>query len=208
MPEQFKALQGFKDILPDEQPYWRMVERVATEVANLYGYRRIETPILEETTLFARTTGEGTDIVEKEMYSFDDRPDKEGNHANLTLRPEGTAGVVRAYLEHGMFQLAQPVKLYYLNEPMFRHEKPQAGRLREHHQFGCEALGDGDPAIDAEMIALLYDFYAHLGLKHIRVFINSIGDGNCRPQYIEILKGACLTAKSLRISRRLLLHLR
>ena len=188
MPEQFKALQGFKDILPDEQPYWRMVEQVAIEVANLYGYRRIETPILEETAVFARTSGEGTDVVEKEMYSFDDRPDKEGNSTNLTLRPEGTAGAVRAYLEHGMFQQAQPVKLYYLSEPMFRHEKPQAGRVREHHQFGCEALGDGDPAIDAEMIALLYDFYAHLGLKHIRVFINSIGDGNCRPQYIEILK--------------------
>lgn len=188
MPEQFKALQGFKDILPDEQPYWHMVERVAIEVATLYGYRRIETPVLEETALFARTSGEGTDIVEKEMYSFDDRPDKEGNRTNLTLRPEGTAGVVRAYLEHGLFQQAQPVKLYYLNEPMFRHERPQAGRVREHHQFGCEALGDDDPAIDAEMIALLYDFYAHLGLKHIRVFINSIGDGNCRPQYIEILK--------------------
>ena len=188
MPEQFKALQGFKDILPDEQPYWRMVERIALEVANLYGYRRIETPILEETALFARTSGEGTDVVEKEMYSFDDRPDKEGNRTNLTLRPEGTAGAVRAYLEHGMFQQAQPVKLYYLNEPMFRHEKPQAGRVREHHQFGCEALGDGDPAIDAEMIALLYDFYALLGLKQIRVFINSIGDGNCRPQYIELLK--------------------
>src|SRR5690348_11039041 len=113
MPEQFKALQGFKDILPDEQPYWRMVERVAIEVANIYGYRRIETPIVEETALFARTTGEGTDIVEKEMYSFDDRPDKEGNRTNLTLRPEGTAGTVRSYLEHGMFQLAQPVKLYY-----------------------------------------------------------------------------------------------
>jgi histidyl-tRNA synthetase len=122
------------------------------------------------------------------MYSFDDRADKEGNRTNLTLRPEGTAGVVRAYLEHGMFQQAQPVKVYYLNEPMFRHDKPQAGRVREHHQFGCEALGDGDPAIDAEMIGLLYDFYARLGLKHIRVFINSIGDGNCRPQYIEILK--------------------
>jgi histidyl-tRNA synthetase len=188
MSEQFRALQGFKDILPADQPYWRMVERVAVEVASLYGYRRIETPILEETALFARTTGEGTDIVEKEMYSFDDRPDKEGNRTNLTLRPEGTAGTVRAYLEHGMFQLAQPVKLYYLNEPMFRHEKPQAGRVREHHQFGCEALGDGDPAIDAEMIASLYDFYARLGLKHVRVFINSIGDENCRPQYIEILK--------------------
>jgi histidyl-tRNA synthetase len=188
MPEQFKALQGFKDILPDEQLYWRMVERLAIEVANLYGYRRIETPVLEETAVFLRTSGEGTDIVEKEMYSFDDRADKEGKRTNLTLRPEGTAGVVRAYLEHGMFKLAQPVKLYYLNEPMFRHDKPQAGRLREHNQFGCEALGDGDPAIDAEMISLLYDFYARLGLKNTRVFINSIGDGNCRPQYIEILK--------------------
>ena len=188
MPEQYKALQGFKDILPDEQPYWRMVERDAIEVATLYGYKRIETPVLEETAVFLRTAGEGTDIVEKEMYSFDDRADKEGNSTNLTLRPEGTAGVVRAYLEHGMFQQAQPIKVYYLNEPMFRHEKPQAGRVREHHQFGCEALGDGDPAIDAEMIALLYDFYTRLGLKYIRVFINSIGDGNCRPQYIEILR--------------------
>ena len=99
MPEQYKALQGFKDILPDERPYWRMVERVAIEVANIYGYRRIETPLLEETAIFLRTSGEGTDIVEKEMYTFDDRPDKEGNRTSLTLRPEGTAGVVRAYLE-------------------------------------------------------------------------------------------------------------
>jgi histidyl-tRNA synthetase len=188
MPEQYKALQGFKDILPDERPYWSMVEQVAIEVANLYGYRRIETPLLEETAIFLRTSGEGTDIVEKEMYTFDDRPDKEGNRTSLTLRPEGTAGVVRAYLEHGMFKLTQPVKLYYLNEPMFRHDKPQAGRVREHHQFGCEAIGDSDPAIDAEMIGLLYQFYARLGLKHIRVFINSIGDRNCRPQYIERLK--------------------
>jgi len=188
MPEQYKALQGFKDILPDEQPYWRVVERVAVEVANLYGYRRIETPILEETAVFLRTSGVGTDIVEKEMYSFDDWADKEGNRVNLTLRPEGTAGVVRAYLEHGMFKLPQPVKLYYLNEPMFRHDKPQAGRVREHHQFGCEALGDEDPAIDAEMIGLLYQFYTRLGLKYIHVFINSIGDQNCRPQYIERLR--------------------
>jgi len=188
MPEQYKALQGFKDILPDEQPYWRVAERVAVEVANLYGYRRIETPILEETAVFLRTSGVGTDIVDKEMYSFDDWADKEGNRVNLTLRPEGTAGVVRAYLEHGMFKLPQPVKLYYLNEPMFRHDKPQAGRVREHHQFGCEALGDEDPAVDAEMIGLLYQFYTRLGLKYIRVFINSIGDRNCRPQYIERLR--------------------
>ena len=188
MPEHYKALQGFKDVLPDEQPYWRFVERTAAEVAQLYGYRRIETPLVEETAVFRRTSGEGTDIVDKEMYSFDDRADKEGRALNLSLRPEGTAGVVRAYLEHGMFKLPQPVKLYYMSEPMFRHDKPQAGRYREHHQFGCEALGETDPAIDAEMIGLLYQVYTRLGLQHIRVYINSIGDRNCRPQYIEILK--------------------
>ncbi len=106
MPEQYRALQGFKDVLPDEQPYWGLIEKTAVEVAELYGYRRIETPTVEETSLFSRTTGEGTDIVDKEMYSFNDRPDKEGRSTNLSLRPEGTAGVVRAYLEHGMFQLA------------------------------------------------------------------------------------------------------
>lgn len=188
MPEHYRALQGFKDVLPDEQPYWRFVEQTAAEVAHLYGYRRIETPLLEETAVFRRTSGEGSDIVDKEMYSFDDRADKEGRALNLSLRPEGTAGVVRAYLEHGMFKLPQPVKLYYMSEPMFRHDKPQAGRYREHHQLGCEALGETDPAIDAEMIGLLYQVYTRLGLKHIRVYINSIGDRNCRPQYIEALK--------------------
>src|SRR5947209_19536874 len=161
MPEQYKALQGFKDILPDERPYWRLVEQVAATVAENYGYRRIETPTLEETAVFLRTSGEGTDIVDKQMYSLEDRADSEGKHTSLTLRPEGTAGVVRAYLEHGMFQLAQPVKVYYF-ESMFRHDKPQAGRVREHHQFGCEALGLEDPAIDAEIIALLYQFYTEL----------------------------------------------
>jgi len=187
MPEQYRALQGFNDILPDEQSYWRLIENTAVQVAELYGYRRIETPMLEETSLFRRTTGEGTDLVEKEMYSFDDRPDKEGKYDNLTLRPEGTAGVVRAYLEHGLFKWPQPVKLYYISA-MFRHEKPQAGRYREHHQFGCEALGESDPAIDAEIIALLYQFYTQLGLKGIRIELNSIGDQNCRPAYIERLK--------------------
>ncbi len=186
MPE-YKTLQGFRDILPDEQAYWFFVEQTAIEVARIYGYRRIETPILEETSVFHRTVGEGTDIVEHEMYNFDDRADKEGNRTNIALRPEGTAGIVRAYLEHGMFKLPQPVKLFYFG-PFFRRERPQAGRFREHHQFGCEALGDGDPAIDAEMIGLLYQFYTTLGMKHVRVFINSIGDNNCRPQYIEILK--------------------
>ena len=188
MPQQYKALQGFKDILPDEQPYWRLVENIAVEVAETFGYRRIDTPTLEETSLYRRTSGEGTDVVEKEMYSFNDRPDKEGRSTNLTLRSEGTAGVVRAYLEHGMVKLAQPVKLYYLSVPVFRHDKPQAGRLREHHQFGCEALGSEDPAIDAEIIGLIYQIYTRLGLKGMRVRLNSIGDANCRPQYIETLK--------------------
>ena len=154
MPE-YKTLQGFRDILPDEQAYWFFVEQTAIKVAQLYGYQRIETPLLEETSVFHRSVGEGTDIVEHEMYSFDDRADKEGNRTNISLRPEGTAGTVRAYLEHGLFKLPQPVKLFYFG-PFFRREKPQAGRFREHHQFGCEVLGDGDPAIDAELIGLLY----------------------------------------------------
>lgn len=188
MPQQYKALQGFKDILPEEQPYWRLVEKVAVEVAETFGYRRINTPTLEETSLYRRTSGEGTDVVEKEMYSFDDRPDKEGHRTNLTLRSEGTAGVVRAYLEHGMFQQVQPVKLYYLSAPVFRHDKPQAGRLREHHQFGCEALGEEDPAVDAEIIGLLHQVYRQLGLTDVRVRLNSIGDSNCRPRYIDTLR--------------------
>jgi histidyl-tRNA synthetase len=188
MPEQYRALQGFKDILPDEQPYWRLIENVAAEIASLYGYQRIETPLVEETSVFRRTAGEGTDIVEHEMYSFDDRADKEGRRQNISLRPEGTASVVRAYLEHGMFTLAQPVKLFYLSLPIFRRERPQAGRLREHHQFGCEALGEEDPVIDAELIEMLYQIYTRIGLKNIRININSIGDQNCRPQYIEKLK--------------------
>lgn len=188
MPVLYRALQGFSDILPEDQPYWRFFENVASHVAELYGYRRIETPTLEETAVYRRTAGEGTDIVEKEMYSFEDRADKEGHRTSLTMRPEGTAGVVRAYLEHGMFKLPQPVKLYYMSVPIFRHDKPQAGRYREHHQFGCEALGDNDPAIDAEMIALLYQVYSELGLTGIRLQLNSIGDQNCRPQYIERLQ--------------------
>ena len=188
MRGQYKALQGFKDILPEEQAYWRLLEQTIMAVTQTYGYRRIDTPTLEETAVYRRTSGEGSDVVEKEMYSFDDRADKEGNRTNLTLRPEGTAGVVRAYLEHGLFRLPQPVKLYYVRVPMFRHDKPQAGRYREHHQFGCEALGEHDPAVDAEMIGLLYQVYSQLGLKDIHAHINSIGDQNCRPQYIEILK--------------------
>jgi histidyl-tRNA synthetase len=188
MPAQYRALQGFRDILPEEQPYWRFVEETAVAVAELYGYRRIETPILEETGVFLKTSGETSDVVEHQMYTFEDRSGKEGRGQSLTLRPEGTAGVVRAYLEHGLFKLPQPVKLYYLSEPMFRHERPQSGRYRQHHQFGCEALGESDPAIDAELIALLYQVYRRLGLQGIRVHLNSIGDPACRPVYIEALR--------------------
>nr|BBH89283.1 histidine--tRNA ligase [Thermosporothrix sp. COM3] len=188
MPEQFRALQGFRDILPDEQPYWRYFEQVATEVATLFGYRRIDTPLLEETAVFRRTSGESSDIVTKEMYTFDDRPDKEGRRQSITLRPEATASVMRAYIEHGMFKLPQPVKLFYLDMAMFRRERPQAGRYRQHHQFGCEAIGEEDPALDAEIIGLLHELFTRLGLKHIRASINSIGDQNCRPQYVELLK--------------------
>jgi len=184
----FSTPRGTQDILPEDWPYWTLVMETAGQVAELYGYRRIETPLIEETAVFRKTVGEGTDIVDREMYNFDDKPDKEGHSQNITVRPEGTAGVVRAYLEHGMFRQQLPVKLYYLSAPMFRHEKPQAGRYREHHQFGCEAIGESDPAIDAEMIGLLYQMYTQLGLKHIRVNINSIGDSNSRPEYIKILQ--------------------
>ncbi len=177
----YKAVAGTQDILPDEQPYWRLVEQVVEDVARLYGYQKIVTPTFEETAVFQRGVGEGTDIVEKEMYSFEDR----GGDA-LTLRPEGTAGVVRAYLEHGLFMKPQPVKLYYV-EPMFRYERQQRGRYREFNQFGFEALGETDPAVDAEIIALLMQIYARLGLRGLELHLNSIGDKVCRPRYVQAL---------------------
>src|SRR5262249_49373260 len=136
----------------------------------------------EETGVYARGVGAGTDIVEKEMYTFKDRSDN-----SLTLEPEGTAGVVRAYLEHSMNNLPQPVKLFYLRVPIFRYERPQKGRYRQHHQFGCEALGEADPARDAEMISLLWEVYRQLGASEIIINLNSIGDQNCRPAYIQRL---------------------
>ncbi len=178
----YKAVAGTLDILPDQQPYWQMVEQTVERVMRLYGFGRIDTPTFEETPVFQRAVGEGTDIVEKEMYSFEDRG---GEH--LTLRPEGTAGVVRAYLEHGLFMKPQPVKLYYVRVPMFRYERQQRGRYREHHQFGCEALGETDPAVDAEIIAVLMTIYRELGLRDLELHLNSIGDRVCRPRYVEAL---------------------
>jgi len=151
-------------------------------VCQLYGYERIDLPIFEDSQLFVRSVGEGTDIVEKEMYTF---ADKGGN--SLTLRPEGTASVCRAYLERGMHNLPQPVKLYYIG-PIFRYERPQAGRYRQHYQFGYEAIGDGTPAVDAEVIEMAWQFLLSLGLQRLLLYINSIGCKQCRPAYLTALK--------------------
>jgi histidyl-tRNA synthetase len=151
-------------------------------VSRLYGYRRIDSPTFEETGLFSRSVGQETDIVEKEMYTFADKGGKK-----ITLRPEGTASVCRAYLEHGLHNQPQPVKLYYLAS-IFRYERPQSGRLREHHQFGCEAIGDDDPALDAEVIDMAWQFFQSLDLRRLSLQLNSIGCKQCRPGYLTILK--------------------
>ena len=178
----FQAPRGTADRLPEEQKYWRYIEGKAVELTRRYGYGRIDSPIFEDSGLFIRSVGEGTDIVEKEMYVFEDR-----GGDSLTLRPEGTAPVCRAYLEHGLHNLPQPVRMYYFC-PVFRFERPQAGRFRQHHQFGIEAIGDADPSVDAEVIELAWQFVTSLGLREIDLFVNSIGDPDCRPGYIEELR--------------------
>jgi len=177
----FRAPRGTTDLLPQEQKYWRFIESKAMEIARRYGYGRIDTPVFEDSDLFVRSVGEGTDIVEKEMYTFEDR-----GGDNVTLRPEGTAPVCRAYLEHGMHNLPQPVRMYYFC-PVFRYERPQAGRFREHHQFGVEALGDADPSVDAEVVELAWQLVLSLGLKDLSLFLNSVGDYQCRPAYVSLL---------------------
>lgn len=178
----YKAPRGTQDKLPSEQSYWDYVIHKAQELCQLYGYQRLDTPAFEEAGLFRRSIGEGTDIVEKEMYTFEDH----GGDL-MTLRPEGTAPVCRAYIEHGMQNLPQPVRLYYLS-PIFRYERPQAGRFRQHHQFGCEAIGDGDPSLDAELIELSWRLCESLGLRDLTFQLNSIGCPECRPQYLQRLK--------------------
>jgi len=178
----YKAPRGTADILPEEQGYWRFIENSALALCRLYGYQRLDTPAFEDWQLFTRSIGEGTDIVTKEMYTFKDRS---GNV--LALRPEGTAPVCRAYLEHGMDNLPQPVKLYYL-AAIFRYERPQAGRYRQHYQFGFEAIGDADPALDAEVIEMAWRFFESLGLGGLYLYLNSIGCKLCRPAYLESLK--------------------
>jgi histidyl-tRNA synthetase len=178
----YQAPRGTQDILPHDQAYWRFVEEKAEKICQLYGYKRIDTPVFEQTSLFRRSVGEGTDIVEKQMYTFEDQ-----GGDSMTLRPEGTAPVCRAYIEHGMHNLPQPVRLYYIG-PIFRYERPQAGRYRQHRQFGVEAIGDADPALDAEVVGMAWYFYASLGLKGLTLQLNSIGCQVCRPDYLEKLR--------------------
>jgi histidyl-tRNA synthetase len=163
-------------------PYWRYVLDTADEMARLYRFGAILPPTFEYTGVFARTSGEGTDVVDKEMYTFEDR-----GGDSLTLRPEVTAQVVRAYLQHGMHTLPQPVRLYYNGVSAFRYDRPQAGRLREHHQIGCEVIGEQDAAVDAELIELLWRFYERLGLRDLTLMVNSIGCPLCRPAYLARL---------------------
>jgi histidyl-tRNA synthetase len=178
----YKAPRGTFDILPQEYPYWKYVEEKATSLCQLYGYQPLSTPIFEDAQIFTKTVAGGTDIVDKEMYVFEDKSGEQ-----LALRAEGTAPVCRAYLEHGLFNLAQPVKLYYIG-PTFRYERPQFGRYRQHHQFGFEALGESDPALDAEVIDMARQFFDSLGLSRFSIQLNSIGCKLCRPGYLEVLK--------------------
>jgi histidyl-tRNA synthetase len=178
----YKAPRGTSDILPQEHAYWKYVEEKAAFLCQLYGYQPLSTPIFEDAQLFTQTVAGGTDIVDKEMYIFEDKSGQE-----LALRAEGTAPVCRAYLEHGLFNSPQPVKLYYIG-PAFRYERPQAGRYRQHHQFGFEAIGEADPALDAEVIEMTWQFLLSLGLSGFSIQLNSIGCKLCRPSYLEVLK--------------------
>ncbi|KHD86846.1 histidine--tRNA ligase [Heyndrickxia ginsengihumi] len=174
--------RGTQDILPGEVEKWNYIEGVAKSICQNYQYQEIRTPIFEHTELFQKGVGDTTDIVQKEMYTFKDRGDR-----SLTLRPEGTASVARSFIEHKMFgNPNQPVKLFY-NGPMFRYERPQAGRFRQFVQFGVEALGSEDPAIDAEVISLAMDIYKQLGLKNLKLVINSLGDKESRIAHREAL---------------------
>jgi histidyl-tRNA synthetase len=176
-----KAVKGTRDLLPPSTDVWNRVESVARAVFRAYNYHEIRTPILEETELFARGVGGETDIVTKEMYTFDD------HGTSLTLRPENTASVIRAYIEHRLDQRPGVQKLYYMG-PMFRRERPQKGRYRQFFQIGAEAIGSDSPLIDAEVIEMVVEILQRAGLSGFKLLINSVGDANCRPQYVEKLR--------------------
>ncbi|MGQ9498063.1 MAG: histidine--tRNA ligase [Desulfotomaculales bacterium] len=177
-----KRPRGTADVLPGEVEKWLALENLARRLSRTYGYVEIRTPIFEHTELFARSVGDATDIVEKEMYTFFDKGGR-----SITLRPEGTASVARAYIEHGMSSWPQPVKLYYVG-PFFRHDRPQAGRLRQFHQFGVEVFGAAHPRADAEVIILAYEFFRALGLNGIEILLNSVGCPVCRAILLRRLK--------------------
>ena len=177
-----KAVTGTKDILPSEIPRWKYLEKSVENIFNNFNYKEIRTPIFEETSLFARGIGEETDIVGKEMYTFKDRSD-----TSLTLKPEMTAAVVRAYIEHSLGAHQPLIKLFYIS-PMFRQERPQAGRFRQFHQFGAEAIGSKSPLLDAEMVQMAYEILVSLGLKNLTVKINSLGTPDTREKYKNLLK--------------------
>ncbi len=176
-----EAPRGTHDVLPSDQPLWQKVTGEMERLCALYGYRRIQTPVFEDTELFARTSGTGSDVVQKEMYTFEDRAGR-----SLTLRPEGTAPICRAYIEHGMHRDPQPVKLYTI-APMYRYAAPQRGRYREHWQLSLECIGSAEPSVDAEVIQYYDTLLRALGVTHFELQLNSIGDRACRPAYIERL---------------------
>ncbi|MCL1963806.1 MAG: histidine--tRNA ligase [Firmicutes bacterium] len=178
-----QAPRGTKDVLPRESYRWQRVEAICREVAARAGYLEIRTPVFEHTELFLRGVGDTTDIVQKEMYTFEDKGGR-----SLTLKPEGTAGAVRALVEHSLYAGILPVKMYYLGAPIFRYEAPQSGRYREHHQFGCEVFGAAEPTCDAEIIALLIRVLEEVGLAGLTVNINSIGCSHCRPLYHKAMR--------------------
>lgn len=177
-----KAPRGTKDITPKDAYKWNYVENKFREICSLFGYEEMRTPVFEHTELFKRSVGDTTDIVQKEMYSFTDKGGR-----NITLKPEGTAGVVRAFIENKLYADTQPTKLFYIT-PCFRYERPQAGRQRQFHQFGIEALGSDKPSLDAEVIALAVQFFTEVGLKDLAVSINSVGCPTCRAEYNARLK--------------------
>ena len=177
------APKGTKDVTPRDSYRWQHIESVMRDVCARYGFREVRTPVFEHTELFLRGIGDSTDVVQKEMYTFEDK-----GHRSVTLKPEGTAGVVRCFIENKIFADAQPTKMFYLYCPVFRYEKPQAGRLREHHQFGVEVFGAPDASADAEIISIAFEIYKALGVRDLALNINSIGCPHCRPKYTEALK--------------------
>jgi histidyl-tRNA synthetase len=181
-PQKIERPRGTHDVIPAEQPAWRRILGEAERLCALYGYRPIVTPAFEDTALFERTSGAGSDVVQKEMYTFEDRSGR-----SLTMRPEATAPICRAYVEHGMHRFPQPVKVYTVG-PMYRYSAPQRGRYREHWQLSVEALGSGHPSLDAEVIQLYHALLARLGVTEFHLELNSIGCRECRPVYLERLR--------------------